>query len=43
MPLVQVAIVNSRAVHVIAGSRERWKLAGEVKIGAGVTRLTAAS
>lgn len=28
-PAVQVAIMNSRAVDVIAGSRDRWKLAGD--------------
>ena len=28
-PAVQVAMMNSRAIDAIAGSRERWKLAGD--------------
>lgn len=28
-PIVQVAIMNARAVDVVAGSRDRWKLAGD--------------
>jgi len=28
-PAVQLAIMNSRAIDVIAGSRDRWKLAGD--------------